>query len=109
MTKRFLLCVLPAAAMAASPAIAGEISGNGKDLPVNGRSVCDFSGQNDTPDGLWLPIGPNGALVQVDPGGRVQSYGAFKKIGFIGSPSDPANREAGFPGASCNPNGGGGE
>ena len=109
MTKRFFLCVLPAAVMAASPAIAGEVSGNGRDLPLNGRSVCDFSGQNDTPDGLWLPIGPNGALVQVDPGGRVQSYGAFKTIGFIGSPSDPANREAGFPGASCNPNGGGGE
>src|SRR5690242_14145204 len=104
MTKRFVLCVLPAAAMVASPAIAGEVSGNGRDLPLNGRSVCDFCGQNDTPDGLWLPIGRNGALVQVDAGGRVPSYGAFKKIGFIGSPSDPVNREAGFPGASCNPN-----
>jgi len=109
MTKSFILCVLSAVTMAASPAVAGEISGKGRDLPVNGRSVCDFSGRNDTPDGLWLPIGPGGALVQVDLGGNVQSYGASKKSGFIGSPSDPDNRAAGFPGASCNPNRSGGE
>ena len=63
---------------AASPATAGEITGNGKSLKnpdgtLNGNSLCAFSGRNDTPNGLWLPIGPNGTLVQVDPGGDVQS------------------------------------
>jgi hypothetical protein len=97
--------------VAAAPALAGEITGSGKDLPVNGRSLCAYSGQNDTPDGLWLPIGPGGALVQVDPGGDVQSYGFFKsQKDFIPSPSDPAARAGfSFPGTSCNPNRSGGE
>jgi hypothetical protein len=88
-----------------SPALAGEITGNGKDLPVNGNSLCAYSGQNDTPDGLWLPIGPGGALVQIDPGGHVQSYGFFKsQMDFIPSPSDPAARAGfSFPASSCNP------
>ena len=99
------------AAAGTSPAIAGEITGSGKDLPVNGNSLCAYSGQNDTPDGLWLPIGPGGALVQIDPGGHVQSYGFFKsQMDFIPSPSDPAARAAfSFPGSSCNPNRTGGE
>jgi hypothetical protein len=96
-----------------SPAAAGEITGNGKDLPVNGNSLCAYSGQNDTPNGLWLPIGPGGALVQIDPGGHVQSYGYFKaQKDFIPSPSDPDARSGfSFPGNGCNPNwvGGGGE
>lgn len=109
MTKSVVLGSLTAALLVSSPATAGEVTGNGKDLPVNGNSPCAFSGINDTPDGLWLPIGPGGALVQVDPGGHVQSYGAFKKIGFLPSPSDPAAREGGFPGNGCNPNNSSGE
>ena len=92
-----------------SPAVAGEITGNGTDLTINGQSFCAYSGQNDTPDGLWLPIGPGGALVQVDPGGPIQSYGYFKsQKDAYPSPSDPAARDVrNFPGVGCNPNLGG--
>ena len=92
-----------------SPAVAGEITGNGTDLIINGRSFCAYSGQNDTPDGLWLPIGPGGALVQVDPGGDIQSYGYFKsQSDAYPNPSDPAARSVrNFPGVGCNPNLGG--
>jgi hypothetical protein len=92
-----------------SPAVAGEITGNGRDLTIHGQSFCAYSGQNDTPNGLSLPIGPGGALVQVDPGGDVQSYGYFKsQQDFLASPSDPAARSVrDFPGIGCNPNLGG--
>lgn len=106
MMKHVVLGAMTAAMLAAAPAYAGEITGNGKELAINGNSACAFSGINDTPDGLSLPIGPGGALVEVDPGGHVQSYGAFKKIGFLPSPSDPEAREGGFPGNGCNPNNG---
>ena len=53
--------------LAATPAFAGETTGNGKELTLNGQPACAFSGYNDTPTGLWLPIGPGGALVQIDP------------------------------------------
>ena len=98
-----------AACAGLSPAVAGEITGNGTDLIINGRSFCAYSGQNDTPDGLWLPIGPGGALVQVDPGGDIQSYGYFKsQSDAYLNPSDPAARSVrNFPGVGCNPNLGG--
>ena len=35
------------AAGGAGTAFAGEVTGNGKPLPVNGKSICAFSGQND--------------------------------------------------------------
>jgi len=96
---------------AISPAVAGEITGNGKSLKnpdgtLNGNSLCAFSGRNDTPNGLSLPIGPGGTMVVVDPGGDVQSFGYFLSHadGFIGDPSDPATRDSfGFPGTGCNP------
>jgi hypothetical protein len=93
----------------ASPAFAGEITGNGKDLTINGQSFCAYSGRNDTPGGLSLPIGPGGALVEIDPGGDVQSYGYFKsQFDFFASPSDPGARDVrAFPGVGCNPNRGG--
>jgi hypothetical protein len=112
MTKGLIFGALACALMASSSAaFAGEITGNGKDITRHANSLCAFSGLNDTPDGLWLPIGPGGALVQVDPGGHTQSYGSFMSSGFLPSPSTPSGRDAqgGFPGASCNPNGGGGE
>lgn len=98
----------------AGPAAAGEITGNGTSLKnpdgtLNGNSLCAFSGRNDTPNGLILPIGPGGALVTVDPGGDVQSFGYFytHADGFIGDPSDPATRGSfGFPGVGCNPSDG---
>jgi hypothetical protein len=100
---------IAAACAGLSPAVAGEITGNGKDLIINGQSFCAYSGQNDTPDGLWLPIGPGGALVQVDPGGDIQSYGYFKsQSGAYPNPSDLAARSVrNFPGVGCNPNLGG--
>lgn len=107
MMKIFALCAATSAILAATPASAGEITGNGKDITLHANSACAFSGYNDTPNGLWLPIGPGGALVQVDPGGRTQSYGSFLSDGFLSSPSDPSGRDAlgGFPGVSCNPSG----
>jgi hypothetical protein len=90
----------------ATPALAGEITGNGKDIEINGRSLCAYSGINDTPNGLALPIGPGGSLVVIDPGGQVQSYGYFKSHfdDFLSSPSDPAARDSfNFPGVGCNP------
>jgi hypothetical protein len=105
MTKGITLGVISAAILAATPAYAGEITGNGKDITLHAKSACAFSGYNDTPEGLWLPIGPNGTLVQVDPGGRTQSYGSFLSDGFLASPSEPSGRDTlgGFPGESCNP------
>src|SRR5215213_8940164 len=88
----------------AGPAAAGEITGNGTSLKnpdgtLNGNSLCAFSGRNDTPNGLFLPI---------DPGGDVQSYGYFySQMDFAGDPSDPATRSSfGFPGVGCNPSDG---
>jgi hypothetical protein len=112
MKNRFVRCASAAALTAAlavagmSPAFAGEVTGNGKDIDMHANSLCAFSGQNDTPNGLWLPIGPGGALVQVDPGGQVQSYGYFKaQMDFGGPSSDPAVKSGfSFPGNGCNPN-----
>jgi hypothetical protein len=66
----------------AGVASAGEVTGTGKLLPVNGRSVCAFSGLNDAP-------------VPGDPfEGRTQSFGSIIKItGPLG----------GIPGTACNP------
>ena len=55
-----------------APAQAGEIDRQRQGLPVDGNSLCAYSGLNDTPDGLSLPIGPGGSLVEIDPGGHVR-------------------------------------
>ncbi len=109
------LIALAVTLAASSPAAAGEITGNGTSLKnpdntLNGNSLCAYSGLNDTPNGLWLPIGPGGTLVQVDPGGDVQSFGYFmSQFDFTGDPSDPDTRDSrGFPGFDCNPNNVGG-
>ena len=106
MTNYRILLLVACAIVTATPAISGEITGNGKDIDINGNSLCAYSGINDTPDGLALPIGPGGALVVIDPGGHVQSYGYFKSHGgdFLQSPSDPDARDVfAFPGVGCNP------
>jgi hypothetical protein len=106
MMKYRILLLAACAIGTATPAIAGEITGNGKDIDINGNSLCAYSGINDTPNGLVLPIGPGGALVVIDPGGDVQSYGYFKSHGsdFLQSPSDPDARDVfAFPGVGCNP------
>jgi hypothetical protein len=42
-----VLCGAALSLTMATPASAGEITGNGKDLEVNARSICAFSGLND--------------------------------------------------------------
>lgn len=106
MNKRTIQGVLIATLVASSPAFAGEVNGIGDELPLNGTSICKYSGLNDTPEGLWLPIGPGGSLVQVDPGGKVQSYGYFMaQMDFLLNPSEPGGKDS-FPGSSCNSRGG---
>jgi len=44
----FVLCAAWILSMGANAAVAGEITGNGKNLqPLNGKSACAFSGQQD--------------------------------------------------------------
>ena len=78
-----------AAACLTGPAIAGEITGNGKPTPLNGASICQFSGQNDDPD----------STNPANPGGRTQSFGQdiAKRDA---DPRDPIFQ----PGNLCNPN-----
>ena len=95
LSNRFTI-IAGAALVFAAPAGAGEITGNGKDIDINGRSVCAYSGQNDTPDG---------DLAHGDPGGRVQSFcylvGQWDR--FNPQNFDPT-RPGPLPGWSCNPN-----
>ncbi len=74
----------------AGTALAGEITGNGREKPVHGRSICAFSGQNDE-----FHAGEEGAE-------RVQSYGQEVRNRRI--PPQMFN-----PGDACNPNAEGGE
>ena len=98
--SKFMLAgavALLAAATMSGTAIAGEITGNGTPIEVNGRSECAFSGQNDTP----LGDPPR------DPGGQVQSYGYLVgHWGFINPQDWDPNGEGmqRIPGYACNPN-----
>lgn len=77
---------LVATSLAASGALAGEITGNGKSLePLHANSICAYSGQNDDPTGINPENGPPG---------RTQSYGQDVRKGFI----DP---KAFNPGDAC--------
>jgi hypothetical protein len=73
--------VLATAALPASSAFAGEVTGKGKPTagPAHANSICVFSGQNDDPGAalsLDMTIAPNG------PGGRSQSFGQDVKLGL---------------------------
>ncbi len=77
-------CAAAVAALGAGPALAGEVTGSGKNVDQNqGRSWCSFSGLNDQIDG---PVGT-----------RSQSYGQELKLGLV----DPHVANPGF---FCNPN-----
>ena len=95
MSKKVLLALAVCAAVAglsAGPALAGEVTGSGKNEQQNqGMSWCSFSGLNDDPNAPLDGSGPNG------PGGKSQSYGQDVKLGL----ADP--HEA-TPGLFCNPN-----
>lgn len=99
MYKIIKLSILSGAiAMSAGPAIAGEITGNGKWIDIRARSECAYSGQNDT---------PLGDPAHGDPGGRTQNYGEYVGEFDIFDPSAADPRSPGFPpipGFSCNPN-----
>ena len=81
-------------AASAVTALAGEVTGNGRDTagPANANSICVFSGQNDDPDAplsLDFNVAPNG------PGGRTQNWGRL--VSNFGVPGNaPFN-----PGVSC--------
>src|SRR5690349_2926733 len=79
----------------ASAAQAGEITGNGNEITVNGRSECAFSGQND------LDGDPR------DPGFKTQSYGQNVRLTPLNPADQDPNADAPFvpiPGFACNPN-----
>jgi len=81
-----------ALALTASIALAGEVTGSGKNVDQNqGRSWCSFSGHNDDPTAPLDGTGPNG------PGGHSQSFGQNVRLGL----NDP---HEGTPGLFCNPN-----
>lgn len=91
-----------AAVASATPAIAGEIKGppptanyTAEELDINSRSICAFSGLNDSPLG-----DPNVG----DPGGTTQSFGSF--FGSSGYPVSDLNPTTDYlsPGYACNPN-----
>lgn len=69
-TKRTLLAAAALTAalagVAATPAFAGEVTGNGKPITINARSECAFSGLE---DGDGTPPGP----------GTTQNWGQIPK------------------------------
>ena len=83
------------ASLMAGPAAAGEITGNGKEIVVKGKSECAYSGLNDTPFGDG----------EMDPGGRVQTYGYFFNVVFrdaVPRPEKNGNLSFLHPGNACN-------
>lgn len=95
MSKILVLGVLTVAVVAATPSSAGEITGNGKDITVNGRSECAFSGYND------LDGDPR------DPGWISQNYGQNVRLTDLDPSTLDPNADAFFvpiPGFACNPN-----
>ena len=99
--KRLLvaaLCAVVFAALSASPALAGEVTGKGKETPIgaapeddpHAASICSFSGQNDGEP-------PPGRTAE-----HVQNWGQTPKeerdflatIGF--HPGDSCNGNSGF-------------
>ena len=106
MNPNSLKCAAAIAAAAAftgaAPAIAGEIKGpppagnyTADEIDIHSRSICVFSGLNDS------PLGDPSVF---DPGGITQSFGSFfGSSGFPVNDLDPRTDEM-SPGFSCNPN-----
>jgi len=94
-TKKSVFAVAVCAgalAVSTTAALAGEVTGSGKNVDQNqGVSWCSFSGHNDDPGAPLDGSGPNG------PGGQSQSFGQDVKLGL----ADP---HEGNPGFFCNPN-----
>jgi hypothetical protein len=86
-TRRLLAAAFSAAVLtglSAGSALAGEVTGSGKETPApdRARSECAFSGYNDDPD-------------EAEPfGGQSQSYGRLVAQGYkdeFPSPSEACN------------------
>ena len=84
-------------------AAAGEVNGNGDELPLKGKSICKFSGLNDE--------------INAEEPTRTQSYGTFlqffgkataEMMGVSNGAGIQALKDGGIPspGVACNPNGG---
>lgn len=85
-------CATAIVLLGASNALAGEITGNGKEIEVKGKSACAFSGREDTP-GETFPDG-----TRVFRGLLTQSWGqltAEAKAFFLSIGAHPGN--------ACNP------
>ena len=100
MTRRILgaLCAgTLLASVAASSVFAGEITGNGRLLPVNGHSSCAFSGQEDR---QWFTTDQDLVRHAVTRGvpGHAQSWGQIPKAFRDFLTSVGSN-----PGIACNP------
>ena len=90
-----LLTAAAGAFLAPTPGLAGEITGTGEPIDINGRSECAYSGLND------LDGDPR------DPGYRTQSFGTVVgQAGWIDPQDlDPnADYFQPIPGYACNPN-----
>ena len=92
------LCTVCILSIGASAALAGEITGNGKSLKnsdgtLNGKSICAFSGQNDTYSGDPTEPDEDGFY-------RTQAWGQLPKEikDFLVSIGE-------FPGEACDPSG----
>ena len=101
MTKRFIIAIAFGAAIIATPAVAGEVTGGphpkGTPAPDHASSVCAFSGQ----EGGFTLLGFNQdgtpIIVEVDTGpGLVQNPHQENSYGII--------HEPGIPGDACRGN-----
>lgn len=95
MRSLFKLTLAAGLAALAFPLQAGEVTGNGKPIDINGRSECAFSGLNDhVPD-------PR------DPGAHTQNYGTLVALDIIDPQLLDPTADVPFvpiPGFACNPN-----
>jgi hypothetical protein len=79
-------CAAAALMLSCAPALAGEVTGNGKPTaaPDHANSICAFSGLNDVPEGA-----PG------NPAGHTQNYGhtmqLFNLIPRLFNPGDACN------------------
>jgi hypothetical protein len=108
------VCAVWILSFGATAAFAGEVTGNGKQLTVNGMSNCAYSGQEDLQ--FWEPTAdPTDPAGQGDPDdpvdnfvrgvpGHAQSWGQIPKV-----VRDAISLEGFHPGQACNPTFDGGE
>ena len=96
------VCAAAVTTFGSGVAFAGEVNGNGKELPLKGASICKYSGLNDE--------------INADEPTRTQSYGTFLQFfgkgaaaGMGVSPGAGIKFVKGefpSPGMACNPNSG---